>query len=113
MQAEHEASVACVSLRVRNSRATSLTFYLEPWGEAYRHHLPLRLAKLLQPSQASSGKAPWRLSKRYRPRIAGGKNAQQVVVARARILTATPVDSSPIYGLQKYCLSSSEHSSVF
>ena len=35
MQAEHEASAACVSLRIRNSRATSLTFYLEPWGEAY------------------------------------------------------------------------------
>ena len=35
MQAEHKALAVCISLRIRNSRATSLTFYLEPWGEAY------------------------------------------------------------------------------
>jgi len=33
--AEQEASAVLVSLRIRNSRATSLTLYLEPWGEKY------------------------------------------------------------------------------
>lgn len=35
MRAKQEASPVFVSLRIRNSRVTSLALYLEPWGEEY------------------------------------------------------------------------------
>jgi transposase len=50
--------------------------------------LQLRLEKVPKPIQDSSWKAQGRLCKRYRQRIARGKNAHQVVVAIARELSA-------------------------
>ena len=47
-------------------------------------HLQLRLAKLPTAIQAISWQAQGRLCKRYRPLMAKGKNAHQVVVAMAR-----------------------------
>ena len=61
---------------------------------AYRYpatvsrHLHLRLAKLPAAIQAISWKAQVRLCKRYRHLMAKGKNANQVVVAMARELSA-------------------------
>src|SRR6266700_263636 len=61
---------------------------------AYRYpakvsrHLQLRLEKLPQAIQAISWKAQVRLCKRYRHLMAKGKNANQVVVAIARELSA-------------------------
>jgi transposase len=61
---------------------------------AYRYpakvsrHLQLRLEKLPTALQAISWKAQVRLCKRYRQLIAKGKNANQVVVAIARELSA-------------------------
>src|SRR5262249_61715833 len=61
---------------------------------AYRYpakvsrHLQLRLEKLPAAIQASSWKAQVRLCKRYRHLMAKGKNANQVVVAIARALSA-------------------------
>src|SRR5512132_672519 len=61
---------------------------------AYRYpatvsrHLPLRLAKLPPAIQAISWKAQVRLCTRYRQLMAKGKNANQVVVAIARELSA-------------------------
>src|SRR5262249_8372197 len=61
---------------------------------AYRYpakvsrHLQLRLEKLPKAMQAISGKAQVRLCKRYRQLMAKGKNANQVVVAIARALSA-------------------------
>ena len=61
---------------------------------AYRYpakisrHLQLRLEKLPTAIQAISWKAQVRLYKRYRPLMAKGKNAHQVVVAIARELSA-------------------------
>ena len=53
-----------------------------------RRSLPLRLAKLPQAIQAISWKAQVRLCTRYRQLLAKGKNANQVVVAIARELSA-------------------------
>ena len=62
------------------------------WAYRYpatvRRHLHLRLAKLPTAIQAISWKAQVRLCKRYRQRMAQGKNATQVVVAIARELSA-------------------------
>jgi transposase len=61
---------------------------------AYRYpakvsrHLQLRLAKVPKPIQEISWKAQLRLCKRYRQLSARGKNANQVVVAIARELSA-------------------------
>ena len=61
---------------------------------AYRYpakvsrHLQLRLEKLPPALQAISWKAQVRLCKRYRQLMAKGKNANQVVVAIARELSA-------------------------
>jgi transposase len=61
---------------------------------AYRYpakvsrHLQLRLEKVPKPIQDISWKAQVRLCKRYRQLIARGKNANQVVVAIARELSA-------------------------
>jgi len=61
---------------------------------AYRYpakisrHLQLRLEKVSKPIQAISWKAQIRLCKRYRQLSARGKNANQVVVAIARELSA-------------------------
>jgi transposase len=61
---------------------------------AYRYpakisrHLQLRLAKLPTAIQAISWKAQVRLCTRYRQLMATGKNANQVVVAIARALSA-------------------------
>ena len=61
---------------------------------AYRYpakvsrHLQLRLEKLPTAIQAISWKAQVRLCKRYRHLMAKGKNANQVVVAIARELSA-------------------------
>ena len=61
---------------------------------AYRYpakvsrHLQLRLEKLPTAIQAISWKAQVRLCKRYRQLMAKGKNANQVVVAIARELSA-------------------------
>lgn len=61
---------------------------------AYRYpaqvsrHLQLRLAQLPDAIQALSSKAQVRLCKRYRPLMAKGKHAKQVVVAIARELSA-------------------------
>ena len=61
---------------------------------AYRYpakvsrHLQLRLEKLPAAIQAISWKAQVRLCKRYRPLMATGKHANQVVVASARALRA-------------------------
>lgn len=61
---------------------------------AYRYpakvsrHLQLRLEKLPAAIQAISWKAQVRLCKRYRPLMATGKHANQVVVASARELRA-------------------------
>ena len=61
---------------------------------AYRYpakvsrHLQLRLEKLPKVIQAISWKAQVRLCKRYRQLMAKGKNANQVVVAIARALSA-------------------------
>ena len=61
---------------------------------AYRYpakvsrHLQLRLEKLPKPIQDIRWKAQVRLCKRYRQLIARGKNANQVVVAIARELSA-------------------------
>jgi transposase len=61
---------------------------------AYRYpakvsrHLQLRLEKVPKPIQDLSWKAQVRLCKRYRQLIARGKNANQVVVAIARELSA-------------------------
>jgi transposase len=58
------------------------------WASRYpatvSRHLPLRLAKLPTAIHASSWKAQVRLWKRYRPLMATGKHAHQVVVAMAR-----------------------------
>jgi len=51
-------------------------------------HLQLRLEKVPKPIQDLSGKAQGRLCKRYRQLSARGKNANQVVVAIARELSA-------------------------
>jgi transposase len=51
-------------------------------------HLQRRLAKLPTAIQAISWQAPVRLCKRYRPLMATGKHAHQVVVAMARALRA-------------------------
>ena len=51
-------------------------------------HLQRRLAQVAKPIQESSWKAQIRLCKRYRPRSARGKHANQVVVAIARELRA-------------------------
>jgi transposase len=53
-----------------------------------RRHLQLRLEKLPTAIQAISWKAPVRLCKRYRHLMAKGQNANQVVVAIARELSA-------------------------
>ena len=53
-----------------------------------RRHLHLRLDKLPTAMQAISWKAQVRLCKRYRQLMATGKNAQQVVGAMARELSA-------------------------
>ena len=50
--------------------------------------LQLRLEKVPKPIQDLSGKAQVRLGKRYRQLLARGKNANQVVVAIARELSA-------------------------
>ena len=61
---------------------------------AYRYpakvsrHLQLRLEKVSKPIQDLSWKAQVRLCKRYRQLLARGKNANQVVVAIARELSA-------------------------
>jgi hypothetical protein len=61
---------------------------------AYRYsakvsrHLPLRREKLPKAIQAIRWKAQVRLCKRFRQRMAKGKNAHQVVVAIARALSA-------------------------
>jgi transposase len=61
---------------------------------AYRYpakvsrHLQLRLEQLPKPIQDLSWKGQVRLCKRYRPLMARGKNANQVVVAIARELVA-------------------------
>ena len=51
-------------------------------------HLPLRLEKVPKTIQALSWQAQGRLCKRYRQLRAGGKNANQGVVAIARELRA-------------------------
>jgi transposase len=51
-------------------------------------HLQLRLEKVPQPLQDRSWKAQVRRCQRYRPLIARGKHANQVVVASARELSA-------------------------
>ena len=51
-------------------------------------HWPLRLAKLPPALQAIGWQAPVRLCTRYRPLMATGKKAHQVVVALARALRA-------------------------
>jgi transposase len=62
------------------------------WAYRYPAHssrpLPLRLAKRPTALQASRWKAPVRLCKRYRQRMAKGKKANQVVVAVARECSA-------------------------
>jgi transposase len=62
------------------------------WAYRYpatvRRHLQLRLEKLPTAIQAISWQAQVRLCKRYRQRMAQGKNATQVVVAIARELSA-------------------------
>ena len=62
------------------------------WAYRYpaqvRRHLPLRLAKLPKSIQAISWKAQVRLCTRSRKLLAKGKNANQVVVAIARELSA-------------------------
>ena len=62
------------------------------WASRYpakvSRHLQLRLEKLPTAIQAISGKAQVRLCKRYRPLMAKGKQAPQVVVAIARALRA-------------------------
>jgi transposase len=62
------------------------------WANRYpakvRRHLQLRLEKVPKPIQDLSWKAQVRLCKRYRQLIARGKNANLVVVAIARELSA-------------------------
>ena len=62
------------------------------WAYRYRatvsRHLQLRLEKLPTALQAISWKAQVRLCKRYRHLMAKGKNANQIVVAIARELSA-------------------------
>ena len=62
------------------------------WASRYpatvSRHLQLRLEQVSKPSQDMSWKAQIRLCKRYRQLSARGKNANQVVVAIARELSA-------------------------
>ena len=62
------------------------------WADRYpahvSRHVQRRLAKLPTAIQAISWKAQVRLCKHYRPRMAKGQNAPQVVVAMARALRA-------------------------